>query len=85
MADAQIIGPWEVMADRAHCGTLFWKITRRNSAWTGYHYGRETMMTPKGAIRRFYDKTKAEAEAAKRNAAPGVAGIEQPTKENLGS
>jgi hypothetical protein len=64
MADAPTIGPWRVLLGRTYSGTNFHKLMRKNSAWSG---GLETLLTPKGHIKRFHDKAKAEKEAARLN------------------
>ena len=65
-----IVGPWEVQFGRTYSGVSHYKLTRRNSAWLG---GLETLLTPKACnIKRFRDRTKADAEAARLNAAAGV-------------
>jgi hypothetical protein len=63
-------GPWEVYADRTFTShKRFWLIQRYNRAAA---FGRETLITPKGSTRRFFDEAKAVALAAKLNAVGSI-------------
>jgi hypothetical protein len=64
-AMSEHVGPWQVLPGMTYSGAVFHKLVRKNQAWSG---GQETLLTPRGHIKRFHDKAKAEQEATKRNA-----------------
>ena len=69
MADAPIIGPWTVRPHMTHSGQAGFKLTRRHSGAFG---GQQDLNTPTLHIKRFKDRAKAEAHAAKLNAVNGA-------------
>lgn len=75
MAD---IGPWQVWPGKGYDARPFWQLTRRNPAWA---LSQEFLLTAtRRDVRRFYDKAKADAEAAKLNAAAGVTVVRDQTE-----